>query len=134
MQDVIESGEHKIEVEGNRIVTFYDLKHHYKIMGCGREPEYYRFKSYTTKDGDTLKQMIIKKYGYEYLQFIVMEAKSWKIMSKKEKTIALNQLLTDINYSMTTNQKVLKRVAEITGDIDMLKSINYHKNIKEIGL
>ncbi len=131
LQDVVASGEHNIEVEGNRIVTFYDLKNHYKIIGCDGKPEYYRFKKYTTTDGDGLREMVVKRFGNDYLEFIVEEAKSWKVMSKRAKSRALNALLTDINYSMTNNQKVLKRVAEITGDIDMLNDINYHKNIGE---
>ena len=107
--DVVKSGEHNIEVEGNRIVTFYDLKNYYKILGCDGIPEYYRFKKYTTKDGDKLRSMIIERFGHDYLEFIVEEAKSWNGMSKKAKSKALNFLLTDINYKsyLTRSQRIL---------------------------
>lgn len=130
---VHESGEHNIEVDGERIVTVDDLKNYYKLHGCDGKAEWYRIKKFRMKNREELEKLVLKKYGNFYLQFIVEDAKSWNKMSKKQKSKALNHLLTNIKYSMTNNQKVLEWVYKITGDYEMLADINYHRNIKEIG-
>ncbi len=129
LEAVHKSGEHNIEVDGERIVTVEDLKNYYKLQGCDGKAEWYRFKKFRTKDKEWLVNAIQSKYGEQYLSFIIEDARSWKVMNKKQKTKALDRLFTDIKYSMTNNQKVLEWVAKIKGDIEMLNDINYHKNL-----
>jgi hypothetical protein len=114
---------------GAEIHTMEKFKNYYKLAACNNKPLYYIYKNDKFK---TINDLVDAYPKPEYHMFdIGLEPKSWTKMTKKEKSNALNILLTEIKYSMTNDQKVLKRVAEITGDLDMLNDINYHKNIGE---
>ncbi len=133
LDDWFESGEWSCN--GSEIYTMKRFRDYYKYEGCNKIPVGYTFNGeeflYSKKKGETHLNALERLYKcYPNARDIKPVVKSWKLMGKKEKSNALNLLLTEIRYSMTNNQAVLKRVAEITGDIDMLKSINYHKNIK----
>lgn len=112
---------------GSEIYTYEKLRDYYKLMGCDRKPAKY---IYNNDKFDSL-ELLVESYPNYTNGYIGMEPKSWVNMNKREKSTALNILLTEIRLSMTNNQKVLEWVAKITGDNDMLKDINYHKNIKE---
>ncbi|MCP4323013.1 MAG: hypothetical protein GY787_14440 [Alteromonadales bacterium] len=124
LRDWFDSGEWS--ANGERIKTIEALRDYYKLEGCSGVPEWYRFGKFNTK----VREEITDYIAPEYHRFIVEDPKSWTKMNKKQKSNSLNLLLTEIKHSMTNNQKVLKRVAEITGDFEMLADINYHKNIK----
>lgn len=113
---------------GSDIRSYEKFRNYYKLAGCDNKPAYYIYKSNYFKTLEDLKANIDVDFN---IKNVSIEPKSWNDMSKKQKSNALNVLLTEIRYSMTNDQKVLKRVAEITGDIDMLNDINYHKNIGE---
>ncbi len=117
------SGEFSANCE--KIKTYEALRDYYKLEGCEGVPEWYRFGKYNTKN----KEDITKHLDPDYHRFIVEDPKSWKGMSKAEKSRALNCLLTEIKMSMCNNEKVLEWVYKITHDIEMLQSIYYHKNI-----
>ena len=118
------SGEWSANCE--KIKTYEALRDYYKLQGCDGKPEWYRFGKYNSKN----KEDISKYLAEEYHRFIVEDPKSWVDMNKKQKSRALDCLLTEIKYSMCNNQKVLEWVAKVTGDIDMLNDINYYKNTK----
>ena len=111
---------------GSDIRSYTKFRNYYKLAGCDNVPAYYIYKSNYFKTTEELKANIDEDFN---IKNVSLEPRSWNDMTKKQKSNALNVLLTEIKYSMTNNQKVLKRVSEITGDIDMLNDINYHKNI-----
>lgn len=120
-----ESGEWSCN--GAEIHSLEKFKDYYKLQGCDMKPAYYLFNNDKFK---TLEDMATAYPNYKG-GFIGLEPKSWTNMTKKEKSSALNLLLTEIRLSMTNNQKVLEWVAKITGDIEMLNDISYFKNIGE---
>jgi len=113
---------------GSDIRSYTKFRNYYKLAGCDNIPAFYIYKSNYYKTPDELKKNIDADFN---INNVSLEPRSWNDMTKKQKSNALNILLTEIRYSMTNDQKVLKRVAEITGDLDMLNDINYHKNIGE---
>jgi len=113
---------------GSDIRSYEKFRNYYKLSGCDNKPAYYIYKSNYYKTTEELKQNLDIDFN---IKNVSVEPKSWNDMSKKQKSKALNVLLTEIRMSMTNNQKVLKRVAEITGDIELLNDINYYKNIGE---
>lgn len=110
---------------GSEIYTYEKLRDYYKLMGCDRKPAKY---VYNNDKFDTL-ELLVESYPNYTSGYIGLEPKSWTKMNKREKSLALNILLTEIRLSMTNNQKVLEWVNKISGDIESLNSINYHKNI-----
>ena len=124
---VHKSGEHNIVVNGDRIVTFEDLKNYYKLAGCDFIPDWYRFKRFRTKNGPWLKETVNKKYGPEYLDCIVEDAKSWTKMNKDQKCKALDHLFTNIDYSGTNNKEVMEWYYKIKGDPIMLNWLKWDK-------
>jgi len=116
-----ESGEWS--ANGEKIKTYEALRNYYKLEGCGGIPEWYRFGNYNTKNIEE----ITRHLPNEYTGFIVKDPKSWNDMTKKEKRLALETLLTEIRYSMTNNKKVLEWVAKITGDIDIMRDLGMIK-------
>lgn len=114
---------------GSDIRSYEKFRNYYKLAGCDNKPAFYIYKSNYYKTTEELKANIDDDFD---IKNVSLEPRSWNDMTKKQKSNALNILLNEIRFSMTNDQKVLKRVAEITGDIDMLNDINYHKNIKGI--
>jgi len=112
---------------GATIFTMEKFRNYYKYAGCNFKPIGYSIRG---EEFQGLEELY-KCYPKAKVENINPVVKSWVKMNKKEKSNALNVLLTEIKLSMTNDQQVLKRVAEITGDIEALNSINYHKNIKE---
>jgi len=134
LDDWFDSGEWSCN--GAEIYTMKRFKDYYKYHGCDYVPVGYTFNGeeflIDTKKKETHLHTLERLYKcYPDAQGVKPLVKSWKFMNKKQKSKALNLLLTEIKYSMTNNQKVLKRVAEITGEIIMLNDINYYKNIGE---
>ena len=134
LDDWFECGEWSCN--GAEIYTMKRFKEYYKYHGCDYIPIGYTFRGEEYKPDkkkkETLDDALMKLLndfpeakGSKDLKPLV---KSWKYMNKKQKSKALNLLLTEIKLSMTSNQKVLKRVAEITGDIEMLNDIQYYKH------
>lgn len=111
---------------GSDIKTYEKFRNYYKLMGCDNKPAHYIYKSNYFKTIEELKDNIDLDFN---IKFVSVEPKSWIDMTKKEKSKALDCLLTEIKYSMTSNQKVLEWKAKIEGDIDMLNDVNYYKNI-----
>ena len=111
---------------GTEIYTYDKLRDYYKLVGCDMKPAKYVYRN---DKFDTL-DLLVESYPDYTKGFIGLEPKSWNDMTKKEKSKSLDSVLTEIRYSMTSNKSVLEWVAKITGDIDMLNDINYHKNIK----
>ena len=111
---------------GSDIRSYTKFRNYYKLAGCDNVPAYYIYKSNYFKTTEELKANIDEDFN---IKNVSLEPRGWNDMTKKQKSNALNVLLTEIKYSMSNDQKVLKRVAEITGDITMLNDINYHKNI-----
>jgi len=111
---------------GSDIRSYTKFRNYYKLAGCDNVPAFYIYKSNYFKTTEELKANIDEGFN---IKNVSLEPRSWNDMTKKQKSNALNVLLTEIKYSMSNDQKVLKRVSEITGDIDMLNDINYHKNI-----
>ena len=111
---------------GSDIRSYTKFRNYYKLAGCDNVPAYYIYKSNYFKTTEELKSNIDADFN---IKNVSLEPRSWNDMTKKQKSNALNVLLTEIKYSMSNDQTVLKRVAEITGDIEMLNDINYHKNI-----
>ncbi len=95
---------------GDKIRTYEALRDYYKLQGCGGIPEWYKFGKFNTKN----REEITNHLEPQYHRFIVEDPKSWSDMTKKEKSTALDLLLTEIRHSMTNNQKVLEWVAKIT--------------------
>lgn len=118
-----ESGEWSCN--GAEIHSLEKFKDYYKLNGCDMKPAYYLFNN------DKFKSLVELAAAYPDYRggFIGLEPKSWTKMTKKEKSNALNLLLTEIRLSMTNSQKVLEWSAKIQGDYELLNDINYHKNI-----
>lgn len=112
---------------GNDFKTEFRFRNYYKFIGTDLKVVkwLYQGEEYKTKD-EMLSMIDLDTFD---IKNVTKLPKSWNDMSKKQKSKTLECLLTEIKYSMTNNQKVLKRVAEITGDYDMLSDINYNKNI-----
>lgn len=110
---------------GHDIRSIKKFRLYYKMEGCDGVPDEYTYNN----DGFKTIDDLLKAYPDAVPSHVGRE-KSWTTMNKLQKSIALNVLLTEIKLSMTNNQKVLEWVAKITGDIDMLNDINYHKNVK----
>ncbi len=111
---------------GSDIRSLYKLRLYYKLEGCEAKPDKY---IYNNDEFSCVDELVVAYPDFDVTN--VGRRKSWTKMNKKQKSLALNILLTEIKLSMTNNQKVLEWVAKITGDIDMLNDINYYKNIGE---
>ena len=104
------SGEFSVQHNGKEVSSYEQLRDYYKLCGCDGVPEWYRFGSYYTKN----REEISKHIEPNYHRFIVEDPKSWVDMSKKQKSKALQILLTEINLSQCNNQDVLSWVSKIT--------------------
>lgn len=110
---------------GSEIKSYEKFRNYYKLAGCNNKPKYYVFKNDKFK---TLEELT-EAYPQNNYSYIGLEPKGWEEMTKKQKSISLDVLLSEIKYSMTNNIKVMEWVSKISGDIESLNSINYHKNI-----
>jgi hypothetical protein len=96
---------------GSDIRCYEKLRNYYKLAGCDNKPAYYIYKNNYYKTTEELKSNIDSDFNIKY---VIVEPKSWTDMTKKEKSTALDLLLTEIRHSMTNNQKVLYWVQAIT--------------------
>lgn len=119
----------EFSANGHDVKTYGKLRDYYKFEGTDYKVDKYVYRS---NEYDSVDEMVEKELDNFNMNYVSVKPKSWKDMTKKEKSNALNCLLTEIRLSMCNNQKVLSWVAKITGDIDLLKDINYHKNTKGI--
>ena len=118
------SGEYS--ANGSDIRSYEKLRNYYKLMGCDNKPAFYIYKNNYYKTREELKANIDDDFNINY---VIVEPRHFEDMTKKQKSLALDALLTEIKMSMCNNQKVMEWVYKISGDIEMLKDINYHKNI-----
>ena len=111
---------------GNDFKTFFRFRNYFKFVGTDLKVVawLYQGEEYKTKD-EMLSKIDVNDFR---MKDVTKLPKHWNDMSKKQKSKTLECLISEIKHSMTNNQKVLKRLAEITGDIDMLNDINYYKN------
>jgi len=106
------SGE--FSANGSDIRSYEKLRNYYKLAGCDNKPEYYIYKSNYYKTTEELKANIDADFNINHVS---IEPKSWTDMTKKQKSLALDTLLTEIRMSMTNNQKVLSWVQKITHEV-----------------
>ena len=107
-----DSGE--FSANGSDIRSYEKLRNYYKLEGCENVPEFYIYKNNYYKTREDLKNNIDEDFNIKY---VIVEPKSWTDMTKKEKSKALDCLLTEIRMSSTSNQNVLSWVNKIQGDI-----------------
>ena len=120
IREWFKSGEYS--ANGSDIRSYEKLRNYYKLSGCDNKPAFYIYKNNYYKSREELKDNIDDDFD---IKFVTVEPRHWEDMTRKQKSPALDTLLTEIKMSLCNNQKVLEWVYKITQDIEMLKSIGY---------
>jgi len=125
IREWFKSGEYS--ANGADIRSYQKLRNYYKLEGCQGKPDWYVYRNNYYKTSAELKENIDADFN---INDVNTEPRHWEDMTRKQKSLALDTLLTEIKMSLCNNQKVLEWVYKIEGDQEMLKSIGY-KGINE---
>jgi hypothetical protein len=120
IREWFKSGEYS--ANGADIRSYEKLRNYYKLLGCDNKPAFYIYKNNYYKSREDLKNNIDDDFNIKY---VTVEPRHWEDMTRKQKSLALDGLLTEIKMSMSNNNKVMEWVYKITSDIEMLNSIGY---------
>lgn len=112
---------------GQPIRTFNGLKNYYKYHGCQGKNVTYSFGGETTKDLSFFTDNLPEKYH----RFIVKTARPWEKMTRKQKSRALNIMLTEIKLCDDLPKDLEKSISILENDVEALLSIGYYQHAKQ---
>jgi hypothetical protein len=102
------------------------LKKYYKYHGCGGKFVTYSYAGEESNDID----FFLNNLPEDHHRFIVYEPRPWEKMNKKQQSLALNIMLTEIDQAGDTTKEVEECIKKLYKDKESLMSIDYYKNIK----
>lgn len=111
------SGEYSVDVK-----TLAGLKRYYKFVGCNWETAYFEYRGEEFKTGDDLHDA----YPDFIPEQVTRQPKHWEDMRKDEMCISLDTMRTEILNSGCNNNAVMRSLALLDNDIEMLKWLKWY--------